>query len=311
MSEVIYGQPSIISQAPTPQAAVSIVSSTNATPTVITATAHGLHTGQAAIISGHLLNTNANGIWIVTVLSSSTFKISTFAGFATPTYIAGNGVGAGTGTVQSLALPGITVPEDAVDDRTAASVNVPFEALADFTAWLAYRELANATILKGGTRRLLTGSVGVVDAGASETVNGDLIIDTDGVFAPTLQVRSGTMSMRDPQRKGDAAVAALTASSGQAVIFEQAPTTARVITLVAPTRDGLFIDFYMQDSPASSPATKYYEIMRSGSGNYIARLSGWTTDLATDLGTGQVRVHSEGGVWRLSGGIGYLPGVDA
>jgi hypothetical protein len=308
MSGISYGTPGDIASLPTPAATVSIASSTFATPIVVTTSgAHGLQTGQAVIVNGHEVNTAADGIWIAFVLTTTTFRLLTFAGANS----VGIAIGAGTGTVQSLALPGITIPEDAVDARTAASVNVPFEGLHDMVQWLAYRVLANVAILKGGSRTLKSGAAGTVDAGATETINGNLVIDTDGVFAPTLQIKDGTVSMPDPQRKGDAAAPALTVSDGQTVLLTTAPTTARVLTLLAPSRDGLWIDFYMQASATSTPATKYYEIIRSGSADYIARLSGWTTDLATDLGTGHCRVHSEGGVWRLSGGIGILLGADA
>lgn len=68
---------------------VSIVSSTNANPIVVTATAHGLVTGDVATIAGHTTNTNANGTWVVTKLTADTFSIAA----------TGNGIGGATGTV--------------------------------------------------------------------------------------------------------------------------------------------------------------------------------------------------------------------
>jgi hypothetical protein len=71
-------------------APVSIASSTNANPIVVTtATVHGLTTGDFAEIAGHLVNTAANGTWAVTVTSTTVFNIP----------VAGNGVGAATGQV--------------------------------------------------------------------------------------------------------------------------------------------------------------------------------------------------------------------
>jgi hypothetical protein len=70
-------------------APILITSSTNANPTVITTATHGLSTGDVVEISGHLVNTNANGLWVVTVISSTTFSIPT----------PGNGVGGATGIV--------------------------------------------------------------------------------------------------------------------------------------------------------------------------------------------------------------------
>jgi len=77
---------------------ISISSSTNATPIVVTATAHGFSSGASVAIQNHLVNTAANGNWVVTVISSNTFSLVGSAG---------NGVGSGTGTIsqwQQLSL---------------------------------------------------------------------------------------------------------------------------------------------------------------------------------------------------------------
>lgn len=304
-----YGFATNIEQIPFPAAAVNIVSSTNATPTVITATAHGLHTGSIVIINGHLINTAANGIRAVTVLTVDTFKISTLAGFP-GTFINGVGVGGATGTVQSLALPGVTLPQDTTDPMDAASVNVPFEALLDMTADLAYRSLAASTILRGGTWQLLAGAIGAVQGGATQTVYGALNLDTDGVFKPTFSLLDGTIALRTPQRFGDANQTNVNVLNGHEVILETAATTNRTISFLAPSRDGLWFDVNLHHS-ASPGSTKYYELIRAGSGNYLCRLSGWSTDLATDLGSGRVRLIADGGVWRVAGGVGILLGADA
>ena len=68
---------------------VLITSSTAANPTVLTTATHGLATNDVVTISGHLVNTNANGSWVVTVLTATTFSIP----------VNGNGVGGATGTV--------------------------------------------------------------------------------------------------------------------------------------------------------------------------------------------------------------------
>lgn len=68
---------------------VLINSSTNVNPTVITTATHGLATGDVVEITGHAANTNANGCWVVTVITSTTFSIP----------VPANGVGAITGTV--------------------------------------------------------------------------------------------------------------------------------------------------------------------------------------------------------------------
>ncbi len=58
-------------------AQLGITNATNATPIVITsATAHGLSDDDAVIIASVLGNTAANGSWLITVLSATTFSLS-------------------------------------------------------------------------------------------------------------------------------------------------------------------------------------------------------------------------------------------
>jgi hypothetical protein len=67
----------------------AIASSTNASPIEITAAApHGYATGDKVTISGHLVNTNANGSWAITVTGANTFTLDGSTG---------NGVGASSG----------------------------------------------------------------------------------------------------------------------------------------------------------------------------------------------------------------------
>lgn len=81
---------------------VAVTSSTDATPIVVTATAHGFVTGQRVLIYGHTTNLAANGIFKVTVLSSSTFSLQDeFTGAS----VAGSGGGAGSSGVAVVAPP--------------------------------------------------------------------------------------------------------------------------------------------------------------------------------------------------------------
>lgn len=76
-------------------APVAISSSTNASPIVITTgAAHGYSTGNVVEILNHAVNTNANGSWTATVVTSTTFSIP----------VVGNGVGAATGYVVKLPI---------------------------------------------------------------------------------------------------------------------------------------------------------------------------------------------------------------
>ena len=55
---------------------VAITSSTDATPIVVTATAHGLKTGQRVLIYGHTTNIAANGIFVVGAVTANTFGLT-------------------------------------------------------------------------------------------------------------------------------------------------------------------------------------------------------------------------------------------
>lgn len=54
---------------------VAITNATNATPIVITATSHGLSTGNRVVITGVGGNTAANGVWTITVTDANTFSL--------------------------------------------------------------------------------------------------------------------------------------------------------------------------------------------------------------------------------------------
>lgn len=123
--DTTYGVPTNITAPPT---AVNISSSTNATPIEITTSAaHNLQTDALVSIDGHTTNTAANGFWRITVTASDKFTLNGSVGV---------GVGGATGDVVSMDLGGFQIPEDAVDDIDANSVNVGFEALGDRSAFV-------------------------------------------------------------------------------------------------------------------------------------------------------------------------------
>lgn len=79
---------------------LTIASSTNATPIVVTTSVdHDLEDGDPVYIAGHLVNTNANGQYYAkrTGYSDTTFALYSDSDLTTA--VAGNGVGAGTGYV--------------------------------------------------------------------------------------------------------------------------------------------------------------------------------------------------------------------
>ncbi len=79
-------------------ATVAIVSSTNATPIVVTLGAgHGIVTGDTVIVNAHTTNTKANGVWKVTVATNAITLLN-----ADGTNSVGNGVGGATGTMRKV-----------------------------------------------------------------------------------------------------------------------------------------------------------------------------------------------------------------
>lgn len=87
---------------------VAVTSSTDATPIVVTATTHGLSTGDRVLIYGHATNTNANGIFKVTVVNANSFQLQDEI---TGANIAGSGGGAGSGGVLVKAPPVLLVSD--------------------------------------------------------------------------------------------------------------------------------------------------------------------------------------------------------
>lgn len=81
---------------------VAVTSSTDATPIVVTATSHGLNTGDRVLIYGHTTNVAANGIFKVIKLTANTFSlVDEFTGAS----VAGSGAGAGSSGLLVKAPP--------------------------------------------------------------------------------------------------------------------------------------------------------------------------------------------------------------
>lgn len=79
---------------------VAVTSSTDATPIVVTATAHGLATGDLVVINGHTTNIAANGIFKVTRVNANSYSLQDVN---TGADVAGSGGGAGASGVMAKA----------------------------------------------------------------------------------------------------------------------------------------------------------------------------------------------------------------
>jgi hypothetical protein len=103
-------------------------SSTNATPIVFTKSGHGLVTGDTVIVNAHTTNTNANGVWKVSV-SGTTFTLLNADGSNS----VGNGVGGATGTVRKISN-GVVALASAITANIASSGNQGSAGKANWTA---------------------------------------------------------------------------------------------------------------------------------------------------------------------------------
>ena len=87
---------------------VAVTSSTDATPIVVTATAHGFQNGDRVLIYGHTTNIAANGIFKVYGVTANTFKLQDeFTGAD----VVGSGAGAGASGIVVKAPPILTLSE--------------------------------------------------------------------------------------------------------------------------------------------------------------------------------------------------------
>lgn len=146
----------------TPPSPVTITSSTNATPIVVTTSgAHGLAPGDSVAVYGHLLNTSANGVWEVLTPTTTTL---TLVG-STPT-----AVGAATGSVQSLALGTTDMVTDG-NKPLAAEWTVPDACALDRTAFLWRAMGWDLEIFPGGNIYLADGATMTTGATADVTLS--------------------------------------------------------------------------------------------------------------------------------------------
>jgi hypothetical protein len=171
------------------QTSISIVSSTNATPIVVTANAHGLSNGDAFHIGGHNVNFNANGTWVAANVTTNTVELRNTDGSAS----VGNGVGGATGFLQSQAIGSTyAIPSD-TDPASAASVNVGFTALGDRSAFLA-------ALAAGAYKLADVKTINAADAATDQSTawltitpavnNVYLIAGAAGIWNPTGQFRA-------------------------------------------------------------------------------------------------------------------------
>lgn len=124
------------------QVTINISSSTNASPIAVTTATHGLSTGDYVRIESHTTNTKANGLWKVTVTSSTVFTLDGSTG---------NGVGGATGTFKKYTNAVVELAS-AITKTVASTGNIG----SGRTAWTAS---ANVTCTQGAATLLKSGDV--------------------------------------------------------------------------------------------------------------------------------------------------------
>lgn len=180
---------------------VTITSSTDATPIVVTATAHGFATGDRVLIVGHTTNIAANGICRVIRLTANTFSLQDeFTG----ANIAGSGAGAGASGIVMVAPPVLlvsdfrniilqvsTVGTATMTIKTAGSLGIqsalantsPRYDLVNFAATVlpanTYTFLQNLNL---DTAVALNGATGIVVAGTDIAIQVETNINAQKYF---------------------------------------------------------------------------------------------------------------------------------
>lgn len=122
--------------------AISISSSTNATPIVVTTSSnHGYVTGDVVRVYNHTTNTSANGIWIIEKTSDTTFKL---LDDGTGVSSAGVGIGGASGSVLLLSPRVITL-------SSATTKPVPDGSAARSSWTSANGSTVGSTVFNGTT----------------------------------------------------------------------------------------------------------------------------------------------------------------
>lgn len=106
--------------------AKTISAGTNASPAVFTSAAHGYSNGDVVIVGTATGLTNANGVQVITAVTTNTFELT---GFVSGSIVNGNGTFGGTVTAQRV-NSGL-VPGD-LGDLGEALMRTKYSALQDY-----------------------------------------------------------------------------------------------------------------------------------------------------------------------------------
>lgn len=167
-----------------------IGSSTNATPVVVTSTAHGFSNGDKVSITGHLVNTSANGLRKIKNVTANTYEL---VDAVTGADVAGVGIGVATGRACNLRSVGKYLADwdgckvSGTTDQVLGSKTSSWGALfAAATTWLtvAIGTWEAALIYKDTGSPATSVVIGLVDTAGGLPVTSnlnDIIVTWDAV----------------------------------------------------------------------------------------------------------------------------------
>ncbi len=224
-----------------------ILSSTNASPIVITTSAaHGFTTGDLVFIDGHTTNTSANGLWAITAASGSVFSLTDYISGTNST---GNGVGGATGYAVDYGATGTTV-DDNYDDWVAGLVGAKL-SLGSKTFSAGVFDAADATfptvsgasveailIFKDTGTNSTSRTIGLITGKQLVTADATLTAGTTLVVEPvTAGIPNGTVL---PFSTGQSATVNATVNAGDRAITVLSTTITSAARALAPiTASGL------------------------------------------------------------------------
>lgn len=187
---------------------VAVTSSTDASPAVVTATAHGFTSGQQVMINGHATNIAVNGTYQVVVLTANTFSLlNVNTGLA----INGSGAGSGSGGVVVLApkIPLLADFRNAVFEFVtsgsfSATVKIAGSVASGSSNPANFGATQNATniytflqIINLDTGAAVNGATGITSAGTDLINKYEININAIKWVAPIVTAWSaGTITMR-------------------------------------------------------------------------------------------------------------------
>src|SRR6266487_2944079 len=170
---------------------ILISSSTNATPIVVTTVTHNLSNGDLVSITGHTVNTAANGIWKIAGVTGTTFQLTNPVGGANTT---GNGVGGATGS--AVVLGGVSTVgkfySDFVAGIVGAKVNITSPTVTDGVADAA------DTTFTAVTGNSVEAVAIFQDTGTNSTSRMVCLIDGNHIVTADATLTAGTTLVVEP-----------------------------------------------------------------------------------------------------------------